>query len=79
MSLEAVAFGLLGLSVVHWCMLNGSLPLVAEQVITSVLCAGLYPNVVMVRHPEETYLKTIHGGGRVFWHQLLLVDLLGGA
>jgi len=26
-----------------------------------VLCAGLYPNVVAVRHPEELYQKSIHG------------------
>lgn len=36
------------------------------KVLTAVLCAGLFPNVIQVKHPEEVYTKMIHGAGRTF-------------
>lgn len=31
------------------------------RVVKSVICAGFYPNVVQVRHPEKTYIRTESG------------------
>jgi len=33
------------------------------QVVTAVMCAGLYPNLIEVRLPDEQFMKTIHGTG----------------